>query len=57
MKLSKEVRKIWINRMASRRRIKKRVHAVKITGRTREALIPDLYEHEEEECFNNDLKI
>lgn len=57
MKLSKEVRKIWISRMASRRRIKKRVHAVKITGRTREALIPDLYEHEEEECFNNDLKI
>lgn len=45
-----------MSRIPSKRKIKKWVHIVKITGRTREALIPDLYDHEEE-CFNNDLKI
>lgn len=56
-KLSKELIKIWMSKMASERKIKKWAHAVKFTGKTGNALIPALCDHEVEEYSNNDFKI
>lgn len=47
IKLSKEVRKIWISKMAFGKKTKEIVHTVKFTEE------PDLYGNEEEECFKN----